>query len=61
MPYYVYVLRSLKDGNLYIGMTNNLSRRLYEHNLGYKGSTKSRAPFKLIYKEEYPDRKKSTC
>ncbi len=54
--YFVYVLKSIKDGNLYIGITNNLNRRLYEHNLAYKNSTKSRAPFKMIYFEEYPNR-----
>lgn len=50
--YFVYILKSLKDGNLYTGITNNLDRRLYEHNLAYKNSTKSRVPFKMIYSEE---------
>ena len=57
MKYFVYVLQSLKDKGLYIGMTNNIERRLYEHNLGYKNSTRARIPFRLIYTEEYPDRK----
>ena len=29
--YYVYILASKKNGTLYIGMTNNLQKRLYEH------------------------------
>ena len=51
--FYVYVLRSMKDKNLYIGYTNNLDRRLIEHNSRTSQSTKSRAPFELIYYESY--------
>ncbi|OGM20804.1 hypothetical protein A2714_05190 [Candidatus Woesebacteria bacterium RIFCSPHIGHO2_01_FULL_38_9] len=49
--FYVYVLLSLKDWNLYIGVTDNLKRRISEHNKGLEISTKSRVPFKLIYCE----------
>lgn len=51
--YYVYILRSLKDNNLYIGSTKDLKRRLEEHNAGKSFSTKSRRPFVLIYYEAY--------
>ena len=51
MFYYVYVLESLKDGDRYIGFTNNLKRRLIEHNKGLSFSTEFRRPFKLIYFE----------
>lgn len=51
--YYVYVLRSLKDNKLYIGYTNNLTRRLTEHNKGSTKSTKHRRPFRLAYQESY--------
>jgi putative endonuclease len=54
--YYVYVLKSLKDGNLYIGQTGNLEKRITEHNSGMCKSTKSRMPFEIIYKEEYATR-----
>jgi len=51
--YSLYILKSLKDNNLYIGSTNNLKRRLLEHNQGKVFSTKSRIPFKLVYCELY--------
>jgi putative endonuclease len=49
--YYTYVLRSKKDNRLYTGSSNNLERRLSEHNSGKVSSTKSRGPFELIYYE----------
>ena len=49
--YYVYVLQSLKDGNMYAGFTTDLENRLKQHNAGRVDSTKSRIPLKLIYYE----------
>ena len=54
---YVYILKSRKDGNLYTGSTNDLNRRLEEHNAGLVFSTKSRIPFELIYFEAYRSEK----
>ena len=51
--YYVYVLRSLKDKRYYIGNTNNLERRLQDHNRGKSEAVKYRGPFELAYSEEY--------
>lgn len=51
--FYVYVLLSLKDHRFYIGYTNNLKRRLNEHNSGKNISTKPRLPLKLIYYEAH--------
>ncbi len=45
--WYVYVLRSVTDNNLYVGSTNNIRRRLAEHNSGKVDSTKVRMPFGL--------------
>lgn len=53
--HYVYVLQSKKDGNLYVGCTEDISRRLIFHNNGRVSSTKSRLPVQLIYKERYDD------
>jgi putative endonuclease len=49
--YYIYVLQSLKDSRFYTGYTNNLKRRLKEHNNGLVFSTKHKRPLKLIYYE----------
>ena len=48
---YVYVLRSLKDRNFYVGFTKNLKGRLETHNRGLVPSTKRRTPFDLVYWE----------
>lgn len=49
--HFTYVLESLKDNKLYIGWTNNLEKRLTDHNNGKVNSTKLRSPFELIYYE----------
>jgi putative endonuclease len=49
--YFVYVIKSKVDGNLYYGFTDDLERRLKNHNSKEVKSTKSRVPFELIYYE----------
>ena len=49
--YYVYVLQSGKDGHFYTGYTNDLRRRLQEHQEGSVRSTSNRLPLKLVYYE----------
>jgi len=49
--YYIYVLRSKKDRNFYVGYTKDLKVRLELHNKGKVDSTKSRIPLKLVYYE----------
>lgn len=51
--FYVYVLKSGKDGQTYIGSTPDLKRRLVEHQTGKVISTKPRRPLELIYYEAY--------
>ncbi len=52
----IYALRSQKDGNLYVGCTEDLHRRIRNHMDGRVFSTKSRLPVVLVYKEEFPDK-----
>ena len=49
--WWVYVLRSLKDGRRYVGISEDVRRRVGDHNTGRAWSTKGRRPFELIYKE----------
>ncbi len=51
--WYAYVLRSQKDHNFYIGSTNNIKRRLQEHQQGKNISTAKRLPVELIYFEAH--------
>ena len=55
--FYVYVLRSVQDGNLYTGCTQDLKSRFAQHNSGKVLSTKERRPFALIYYEACRDEK----
>ena len=54
--FYVYVLISLKDKTTYIGSTENLEKRLKEHNQGKTKSIKHKVPFELVYSEAYCNR-----
>ena len=49
----VYFTQSLKDKTFYIGCSENVILRIKRHNKGYIKSTKSKKPWKLVYKEEY--------
>ena len=49
--YYIYLLKSAKDGQFYTGYTSDLENRLCLHNSGKVFSTKNRTPFVMIYFE----------
>jgi len=54
--YYFYIVRC-SDNSLYCGQTNNLQRRINEHNFDKNKSSKylrAKKPVKLVYSEEYP-------
>ena len=52
--YYVYILSNLKNGTLYIGMTNDLERRMFEHkNKLVVGFSKNYNLDKLVYFEQF--------
>ena len=51
--YCIYVLQSKKDKSLYIGYTNDLKRRLDEHNKGLCPSTKDKIPLRIAAYEAY--------
>lgn len=51
--FYVYILFSEKDKQLYTGFSNNLRSRIKAHFGGYIKATKHRLPLRLIYYEAY--------
>ena len=54
--FYVYILAGKRNGTLYIGMTNNLNKRVYEHKHGLiEGFTKKYNVHKLVYFEKTDD------
>lgn len=56
MAYYVYILASGRRGTLYIGVTNDLIRRVYEHRTGaVPGFTLTHEVHRLVYFEEHDD------
>ena len=56
MYYYVYILTNKSDRVMYIGVTNNLERRVYEHKQELvEGFTKRYHVHKLVYYETTPD------
>jgi putative endonuclease len=53
-PYFVYILASRMGGTLYIGVTNDLQRRIVEHRRGaFPGFTKRYGVARLVYFEEF--------
>lgn len=53
--YYVYILKSLKDSRYYVGCTNNIDKRLKQHNSnsGINRYTKGKGPWKVVYNETH--------
>ncbi len=59
MSYFAYILKSLSHGTYYYGSTENLEKRLKEHNAGKQKYTKGRRPWELHYSEQFETRKKA--
>ena len=56
MPFYTYILRSAATGRFYTGHTENLSKRVAEHNNNRTFSIKNRGPWQLVYSEQFATR-----
>ncbi|MEK7598498.1 MAG: GIY-YIG nuclease family protein [Patescibacteria group bacterium] len=56
MEYLTYVLLSLKNGDLYIGSTENINNRVELHNKGRVKSTKAYRPWKLMESHRFDSR-----
>lgn len=56
MPYYVYLLASRRHGTLYVGVTNDLIRRVHEHKeAAHPGFTARHGVSRLVYFEIFDD------
>ena len=56
---YTYIVKC-SDGSLYTGWTNNLEKRIKDHNAGRGAKyTKARRPVVLVYKEELPTKQEA--
>ena len=51
--YTTYILYSTTKNKYYVGHTNNITRRLTEHNSGQNKSTKLGSPWELVYTKEF--------
>ena len=58
--YYTYLLKSKKDNKYYIGSSDNLKQRFFDHCNGKVVSTKNRRPLKLVYYESYEKKQLAT-
>ncbi|MBU4224146.1 GIY-YIG nuclease family protein [Patescibacteria group bacterium] len=54
--YYVYTIKSIIKNYIYVGLTNNLERRVNQHNNKREKTTRAFAPFKIILTESYQTR-----
>lgn len=54
--FYIYVLKSGKDKNFYVGYTENLKSRFEQHKKGRVESTKERRPLEIVYSEACLDK-----
>lgn len=56
---YTYIVKC-SDGSLYTGWTNNLEKRIKDHNAGRGAKyTKARRPVVLVYKEKFPTKQEA--
>ncbi len=56
MFFSVYVLKSLQRNYFYVGLTNNIDRRVRQHQEGKERTTRPYLPFQLLVAEEYETR-----
>ncbi|MEW6702168.1 MAG: GIY-YIG nuclease family protein [Bacteroidota bacterium] len=56
MRYFVYILQSQKNSKYYIGQTNDLEKRISQHNAGYSISTKNGVPWILVFQKSFESR-----
>jgi len=56
MPFHCYILKSQSTGSFYVGHTENLTKRIFEHSNNGTPSIKNRGPWELFYSEAFETR-----
>ncbi len=59
MTVFTYLLKSLKDGSFYVGITKNLEIRVKEHNAGRVDSTSFKKPYELAFFKKHDSYKEA--
>jgi predicted GIY-YIG superfamily endonuclease len=54
--HFVYILQSKKDGSLYVGSTENIKRRISDHNAGRAKYSSSKRPYALVWFCGFPSK-----
>ncbi len=57
MPFFFYIIQSQRDSSFYKGFSEDVFRRLLQHNAGESNYTSTKMPWKLVYFEALPDKK----
>lgn len=57
--YYFYILRSERNGKLYLGSTADLKKRLKQHNGGTEKATKPNTPYELIHYQAFKNKREA--
>ena len=61
MSFYAYVIRSQTTGRYYVGHTENLQKRIFEHNHNRTTSIKHRGSWELYYSEVFETRSEASA
>ncbi len=59
MIYYVYILQSDQDDTYYKGFTENIEKRIVQHNNGESRYTSRKMPWRLVYLEEFQTKREA--
>ena len=51
--WYIYIIKSVQNSKYYVGCTNNIERRLSEHNNGYNIATQKGKPWNIVHYEKF--------
>ena len=57
MSWFLYILQSQNDGDYYKGVTQDIEKRLFEHNTGQSTFTSTKMPWQLVYQKEMPNKR----